>query len=252
MESTSGPHVIIVDDEDSVRETVVEYLSSQGFSARGVEGGRALDEALACEAADLLLIDVNMPKEDGFTLARRIRASSQIPIVMLTASGDIVDRVVGLEIGADDYVTKPFDLRELKARIRAVLRRHALIGAPRIGTEASEPGPTSLAQSETLVRFGTAFLDLEAHCLVRPNGARETLSAMEFNLMRTFALNPNRVLTRDRLLDIAHNRDNEPFDRSIDVRVTRVRKKVEQDPSDPQTIKTVRGVGYMFCPGARK
>ena len=252
MESTSGPRVIVVDDEDSVRETVVEYLSSQGFAARGAEGGRALDEALAREPADLLLIDVSMPKEDGFSIARRIRASSPIPIVMLTASTDIVDRVVGLELGADDYVTKPFDLRELKARVRAVLRRHALSGVANAVSGVSEQDSASTTPSETVIRFGTAFLDLEAHCLVRPDGARETLTAMEFNLMRVFAMNPNRVLTRDRLLDLAHNRDNEPFDRSIDVRVTRIRKKIESDPSDPQTIKTVRGVGYMFCPGGRK
>lgn len=241
----TGPRIIVVDDEDGVRDTVAEYLASQGFLVRGAGGGGALDELLSREPADLLLIDVNMPKEDGFSVARRIRATSSARIIMLTAADDVVDRVAGLELGADDYVTKPFHPRELKARIRAVLRRN---GPPQ-GPNTVVAAPAAPVPSPTLIRFGTAFLDLEAHSLVRPDGASETLTAMEFDLMRVFAHNPNRVLTRDRLLDLAHNRDNEPFDRSIDVRITRLRKKVEINPADPQTIKTVRGVGYMFAPG---
>ncbi|MBB4019854.1 two-component system phosphate regulon response regulator OmpR [Chelatococcus caeni] len=232
-----------MDDEAGVRETVSEFLASQGFAVRAAGDGRGLDQLLGEAAADLLLVDVNMPGEDGFSIARRVRATTQIPIIMLTAAGDIVDRVVGLELGADDYVTKPFDLRELKARIRAVLRRHGSAGG-------GLPEPAGAQAS--LVRFGTVLLDLDAHCLVRADGAREMLTAMEFDLMHVFLKNPNRVLTRDRLLDLAHHRDNEPFDRSIDVRVTRLRRKVEADPANPKVIKTVRGVGYMFSPGGSR
>lgn len=260
-----GWRIVVVDDEDALRETVCEYLADQGFSVRGASGGRELDALLGTEPADLILMDVKMPREDGLSLARRIRAGAQTPIIMLTAADDIVDRVAGLEIGADDYVVKPFDLRELKARIRAVLRRHALAGAglspapvpdeprtppaaPRTAAMTVEAAPQPGAD---LVPCGIVFLDLEAHSLVRRDGSREMLTAMEFDLLRVFTQNPNRVLSRDRLLDLAHDRDNEPFDRSIDVRVTRLRKKIEADPAKPQAIKTVRGVGYLFVPGAR-
>jgi two-component system phosphate regulon response regulator OmpR len=158
---------------------------------------------------------------------------------MLTAAGDTVDRVVGLELGADDYVTKPFDLRELRARIQAVLRR-------------ARQTPDSLQQqaerTAERVRFGDFLLDLLSHRLLRPDGTELEITAMEFDLLAAFARNPNRVLSRDRLLDLAHNRDCEPFDRSIDVRITRIRRKVERDPEKPEVIKTMRGTGYMFVP----
>jgi len=264
-EDEKGWRVVVVDDEEALRETVCEYLTGQGFSVRSASGGRELDVLLATEAADLILMDVHMPREDGLSLARRIRSGGPTPIIMLTAADDIVDRVAGLEVGADDYVVKPFDLRELKARIRAVLRRHALAPAALAPSTpappASEPRPnggapaadrgTETAESANLVPCGVAFLDLDAHCLVRRDGVREMLTAMEFDLLKVFTQNPNRVLTRDRLLDLAHARDNDPFDRSIDVRVTRLRKKIESDPAKPQAIKTVRGVGYLFVPGPR-
>lgn len=254
-----GPRIIVVDDEPELRETVVEYLASQGFISRGVGGGRELDAAHAEEPADLLLIDVHLPQEDGLSIARRMRASSTVPIIMLTAADDIVDRVLGLELGADDYLTKPFDLRELKARIRAVLRRHQFETRPAEAAPA-EPRPadgappeTALAPAESAaqVAFGMVMLDLDSRCLVRADGSCDALTAMEFDLLKVFAENPNRVLSRDRLLDLAHNRDNDPFDRSIDVRITRLRKKIEADPAKPQTIKTVRGVGYLFVPGRK-
>lgn len=218
---------------------VCDYLAGQGFSVCGVGSGVALDAALSERPADLLIIDLNMPAEDGFSIARRIRAGSTVPIIMLTGATDVVDRIVGLEVGADDYVTKPFDLRELKARIRAVLRR----GASQQAEPVAEATP---APAKSLVPFGQVHLDLEGHCLVLADGTRDTLTAMEFDLLRVLAQHPNRVLSRDRLLDLAHNRDNEPFDRSIDVRITRLRKKIEADPTKPATIKTIRGVGYMF------
>ena len=218
---------------------VCDYLAGQGFSVRGVGSGAALDIALSERPADLLIIDLNMPAEDGFSIARRIRAGSAVPIIMLTGVSDVVDRIVGLEVGADDYVTKPFDLRELKARIRAILRRG--------GNQPAEPvAKATAAPAKSLVHFGQVHLDLEGHCLVMADGTRDTLTAMEFDLLRVLAQHPNRVLSRDRLLDLAHNRDNEPFDRSIDVRITRLRKKIEADPTKPATIKTIRGVGYMF------
>lgn len=238
-EHANLPHVIVTDDDEDLREMVSDYLAGQGFSVCGVGSGAALDAALSERAADLLIIDLNLPSEDGFSIARRIRAGSAVPIIMLTGAADVVDRIVGLEMGADDYVTKPFDLRELKARIRAVLRR----GAPQPAEPVSQPVPMA---SNKLVTFGRAHLDLEGHCLILADGTRDTLTAMEFDLLRVLAQHPNRVLSRDRLLDLAHNRDNEPYDRSIDVRITRLRKKIEADPAKPTTIKTIRGVGYMF------
>lgn len=254
----TGWRIVVVDDEAALRETVCEYLAGQGFSVRGAAGGRELDLLLAAEAADLILMDVNMPREDGLSLARRVRAASTTPIIMLTAAADIVDRVAGLEVGADDYMVKPFDLRELKARVRAVLRRHRMNGVAAddrpqhpAGTFPAPSAGAEPAGSAPLVPCGVVFLDMDAHSLVRRDGGREMLTAMEYDLLRVFLQNPNRVLTRDRLLDLAHDRDNEPFDRSIDVRVTRLRKKIEADPAKPQAIKTVRGVGYLFVPGVR-
>jgi len=239
--------IIVVDDDAGLREMVVEYLGGQGFFMRGAASGAELDRTLADRPADLLIVDLNLPAEDGFSIARRVRATSRIPIIMLTGAADVVDRIVGLEMGADDYVTKPFDLRELKARIRAVLRRNGN-GAADASGYALAPADTrqSAEPGKNVVPFGRVHLDLEGHCLILSDGSRDTLTAMEFDLLRVLAHNPNRVLTRDRLLDLAHNRDNEPFDRSIDVRITRLRKKIERDPAKPDTIKTIRGVGYIF------
>ncbi|WP_438751237.1 response regulator [Pararhizobium sp. O133] len=241
--STRLPRLIVVDDEAQLRDMIAEYLQRGNFSVRTASGGAALDQLLAAEDADLLLLDVNMPDEDGFSITRRLRAGSNIPIIMLTAAVDTIDKVVGLEMGADDYITKPFDLRELKARIRAILRRNqGMVPPPSI---ASVDGD----ESTRLQPFGKLMLDVEARCLVQSDGVREGLTAMEFDLIQVFLQNPDRVLTRDRLLDLANKRDNDPFDRSIDVRVTRIRKKVEHDPAKPQAIKTVRGVGYIYTPG---
>ncbi len=231
------PHrLVIVDDEPELRAMVAEYLCRHGYDVRNAAGGDELDACLADGMPDLLILDVNMPGEDGFAIARRIRARGDVPIVMLTAADEVVDRVVGLELGADDYVTKPFDLRELRARIQAVLRRNA---------RTAEPPPATPAN---LVRFGDLWLDVDARKLSRESGEPLELTAMEFDLLAAFAHNPNRVLSRERLLDLAHNRDTEPFDRSIDVRIARIRRKVERDPAKPQVIKTMRGAGYMFVP----
>jgi len=235
--------VIVVDDEPELRDMVAEYLGKHRFAVRTAAGGHELDAQLADNPPDLLILDVNMPGEDGFAIARRVRAKSNVPIIMLTAANETVDRVVGLELGADDYLVKPFDLRELRARIQAVLRRtgRAVDPAPQ-PTQPQGPDPAAL------VRMGDKRLDLDARRLLQPDGTELPLTAMEFDLLRAFAANPNRALRRDRLLDLAHGRDNEPFDRSIDVRITRIRRKLERDPAKPEVIKTVQGVGYMFVP----
>jgi two-component system, OmpR family, phosphate regulon response regulator OmpR len=229
--------VIVVDDEPDLREMIAVYLGKHGFVVAGAGDAPELDALLSKGPPDLLILDVNLPGEDGFAIARRVRAGTGVPIVMLTAAGDTVDRVVGLELGADDYIPKPFDLRELLARIKSVLRRTG---------RAGDAAPKQLQDPAKGVRFGELFLDLEGHRLLQPDGGELPITAMEFDLLAAFARNPNRVLSRDRLLDLAHNRASEPFDRSIDIRIARIRRKVERDPEKPQVIKTMRGAGYMF------
>ena len=236
-----GPtRLIVVDDEPHLRDMVAEYLSRHGFAVRTAADGVQLEAFLATEPADLVLLDIKMPGEDGLSIARRMLAASGVPFIMLTAVGDPVDRIIGLELGADDYIAKPFDLRELRARVRSVLRRTAR-------PIASNASGAAVASGER-VSFGAVALDLAARCLLHPDGRVSKLTAMEFDLLRTFAENPNRVLTRDRLLDLAHHRDLEPFDRSIDIRIARLRRKIEEDPAKPQVIKTIHGSGYMFVP----
>jgi DNA-binding response OmpR family regulator len=225
--------IVIVDDEAELRAMVAEYLSRHGFVVRTAAGGSELDALLAARPADLLILDVNMPGEDGLAIARRIRAAGQTSILMLTAASEVVDRVVGLELGADDYLTKPFDLRELRARIGAILRRR-----PQAPPPSAEPG--------RFVRFGRARLDMATSQLLEDDNSPQPLTAMEFDLLRAFAQNPNRVLSRDRLLDLAHNRNWDAFDRSIDIRIARIRRKIERDPTKPEVIKTVHGIGYIY------
>ena len=245
MVAEMAGRIIVVDDEQHIRDMVADYLSGQGFAAHAASGGAALDALLPDFRPDLILLDVNMPDEDGLSVARRIKAGNDIAVIMVTAADDVIDRIVGLEVGADDYVTKPFDLRELKARIRAVMRR----GATRAPAVAEET--TTRPQGPTTFPFGHMAVDRAGRRLLRPDGGEEPVTAMEFDLIEAFLDNPYRVLSRDRLLDLAHRRNDDPFDRSIDIRVTRLRKKVEEDPSKPRVIKTVRGAGYIYSP-ARK
>jgi two-component system, OmpR family, response regulator len=235
---TRAPRLIVVDDEPELRKILSDYLGRHGFAVRAVAGAPELDACLTAEEADLLILDIAMPGEDGLSIARRIRSRSAVPILMLTAATDIVDRVVGLEVGADDYVTKPFDLRELRARVRALLRRSEIVASP-----ASLPPQENATK---LIQFGPVVLDMDGHQLLQADGEAIALTSMEFDLLNAFAQNPNRVLTRDRLLDLAHHRGSEPFDRSIDIRIARLRRKIEPDPSKPQVIKTIHGSGYMF------
>jgi DNA-binding response OmpR family regulator len=235
-------NILVVDDEPEVREMVEEYLTNWGFSVTTAENGTVMRQILAEHPADLVLLDIKMPGEDGLTLARYLREHHQVGIIMLTASGEVVDRIVGLEMGADDYVSKPFDPRELLARIKSVLRR--------IASQAETPQPTDASPKKPQgVRFGACVLNLESHKLFDGEGHEIPLTSMEFDLLKAFADHPNRVLSRDQLLDMAHNRDWDPFDRSIDIRITRIRRKIEPDPAKPQVIKTVRGAGYIFVPG---
>jgi two-component system phosphate regulon response regulator OmpR len=237
MANEGAAHIVVVDDEQDIRDTVEEYLRLHGYRVSMADGGAALRKLVEAQPVDLAVLDINMPGEDGLSLARYLRERGGIGIVMLTAAGETVDRIVGLEMGADDYMAKPFDLRELLARVKAVLRRKA-------------GGRGQASADAKRVRFGACVLDLEAHKLFDGEGGEIAITAMEFDLLKAFAEHPNRVLNRDQLLDLAHNRSWEPFDRSIDIRVARLRRKVERDPVKPQAIKTVRGVGYMFQPDA--
>lgn len=230
----TGKKIIVCDDEPELRESLIEFLSSRGYEVRGASDGEALARLIAAQAPDLVVLDVRMPKVDGLTALKAIRAESALPIIMLTAADDTVDRILGLEFGADDYVGKPVDLRELEARVRAVLRR-GLHEAP------SEP-------EAGIIAFAGFSLDLAAARLMGPDGAEVPLTAMEFELLRVFTRNRGRVLNRDQLLEQAHSRDWEPFDRSIDLRISRLRRKIERDPSRPILIRTIRGIGYVFDP----
>jgi two-component system phosphate regulon response regulator OmpR len=230
-------HIMIVDDDPDLRDTFHEYFEANGFRVSSVADGEGMRRILREAPADLVIMDLHLPGEDGLALTRELRIQGRdVGIIMLTGVGDTVDRIVGLEVGADDYLSKPVDLRELLARVNSVLRRAHRGPA----TDAATAG------GRETVRMGTCTLDLAAHRLYDAAGREITLTSMEFDLLKAFAQHPNRVLSRDQLLDLAHNRDGDVFDRSIDVRLTRIRKKIEADPEKPQVLKTVRGAGYMF------
>ena len=230
-------HIVVCDDEPDIRETIGEYLERQGFRVSPEENGEVLRSIVEVEPAHVVVLDINMPGEDGLSLARFLRERGDTAIIMLTASAEVVDRMVGLEMGADDYLAKPVDLRELLARIRAVLRRMA-----------AAPPQTREEIANLAVKVGRCLLDLESHKLFDHEQNEIPITAMEFNLLKVFCEHAGRVLNRDQLLELAHDRDWDPFDRSIDIRISRLRKKIEVDPSKPQIIRTVRGVGYIFSP----
>lgn len=233
----SDPLILVCDDEPDLREMLQEYLEKRAFrvalAADAVEMRSALEE----HSPDLILLDINMPGEDGLTALRDLRTANNVPVVMLTAAGETVDKIVGLEMGADDYLGKPVDLRELEARIKAVLRRRA------------EP---SVAESKeangTTVAMGEFTLDMDAARMTDAEGEIVQLTAMEFRLLKLFAENRGRVLNRDQILEQAHDRSWDPFDRSIDIRISRLRRKIERNPEKPNVIRTVRGLGYVFDP----
>jgi two-component system, OmpR family, response regulator len=243
---TKTPHIVVVDDEEKAREMVGDYLRMHGFSVTLCDGGRSLRAAIAGQLPDLIVLDLNMPEEDGLSIVRDLKQRLAVPVIMLTATASPIDRVVGLELGADDYLAKPCELRELLARIRSVLRRSAPAPA------APTPSPTARPAERNAVRFGTKWLDLDARVLRDDGGNEHPLTASEFMLLKAFADNPKRVLTRERLLDLANARDPEAFDRAVDVRITRIRRKIEPDPAHPTIIRTLRGSGYLFSPDGRE
>jgi two-component system phosphate regulon response regulator OmpR len=244
---TDNIKILVVDDEAELREMIEEYLSAQGFSVITAENGVVMRDVLTKHTIDLALLDIKMPGEDGLSLARYLREHYQIGIIMLTAAAEVVDRIIGLEIGADDYITKPFDPRELLARVKSVLRRVDVTPTSAL-TASDQEHSTVVLENPAGIRFGHCVLDMESHRLFDEEGQEVPITNMEFDLLKAFATHPNRVLSRDQLLDMAHNRDWDPFDRSIDIRIARIRRKIEADPARPQTIKTVRGAGYIFIP----
>ena len=235
MAMTTSSHVLMVDDDPDVCGVVSEYLSQNDFRVTAVRDGRQMLEILGREAIDLLLLDLRLPGEDGMQLARTVREKSKVPIVMLTGRMEEADRVMGLELCADDYVTKPFSPRELLARIRAVLRRTQM--------EVATPG-----RDETLraYRFEGWELNVRLHRLLSPQGKRVDISRGEFSLLRALLSSPQRILTRDQLLELSRLHSTEVYDRSIDVQILRLRRKIEADPAHPALIRTERGVGYFF------
>ncbi|WP_431111177.1 response regulator [Variovorax paradoxus] len=241
----SAFHIAVLDDEVDITQLLANYLQSHGFRVTQLHNGASLMQLMGSDPADLVLLDLGLPGEDGFSIARRMRENWRCGLVIVTGRGDAVDKVVGLEVGADDYVTKPFDLRELVARVKAVLRRLAPDDSR---AAASAPAsPAASATSERL-RFAGWQLDLAARSLANPEGQGVPLTGGEFDLLRAFARHPGRVLSRDFLLEQTRGREAAPFDRTIDVQVGRLRKKIEADPDDPQIIKSVRGAGYIMVP----
>ena len=232
-----NPHILVVDDDPDLHELLGRYLSEQGFEVTGVEDGAAMDRFLATRSTDLIILDLMLPGEDGLSIAKRLRSDRDTPIIMLSARGEEVDRIVGLEVGADDYLPKPFNPRELLARIRAVLRRPT----------APSNAESDNAQEQTF-SFGPFRLDPVTQELTRDE-EKVSLTSGEFALLKIFVEHPNRVLSRDTLVDMLKGFERSPYDRSIDVRVTRLRRKIENDPSSPVYIHTVWGAGYRFSPG---
>ena len=236
---TAPQHLAVLDDEVDITQLLANYLQSQGFRVSQLHSGPALMELMATDPPALVLLDLGLPGEDGFTIARQLREHWRCGLVIVTGRGDSIDKVVGLEVGADDYVTKPFDLRELLARIKAVLRRMA---------PAEPQAPNGAAAPRSKLRFAGWELDTAARRLTSPQGQDVALTSGEFDLLCAFAQHPGRVLSRDFLLENTRGREAAPFDRTIDVQVGRLRKKLEADADDPQIIKSVRGAGYILVP----
>ena len=231
-----NPNILVVEDDRETRTLIAKYLRNNACNVTTVSDGREMSRALADHRVDLIILDVMLPGEDGLSLCRKVRSEAQTPIIMLTARGEDVDRIVGLEMGADDYLPKPFNPRELLARINAVLRR-----------QAAAQAASSVGGAPTLIFEGWR-IDLRLRELRNPDGARVAVTSAEFDLLRTFCERPGRVLSRDSLLDLTQGRNTGSFERSIDVLVSRIRRKIEPNPQDPTLIKTVRSGGYLFTP----
>lgn len=234
MTAATKARILVCDDEEHLREMVCEYLEARGFAVTQAPDAAALHQELHRAPPDLILLDVTMPGEDGLTALRTLRSQFETPVIMLTAAADVIDRIVGLEMGADDYLGKPVDLRELEARIKAALRR------------ADSISNATQNNLDSRMAFGTCLLDLDAKRLFDAEGQEIPMTAMEMRLLCVFAVNRGQVLNRDQLLEMAHERSWEPFDRSIDLRISRLRRKIEANPGKPEIIRTVRGIGYVF------
>ncbi len=232
-----NPRLLIVDDDKEIRELLANFLSRYGYLVSAAANGKDMFAQLARHTFDLIILDIMMPGDDGFSLCKQLRKDSNLPIIMLSAIGEETDRIIGLEVGADDYLPKPFNPRELVARIKAVLRR---------SQHPIEPEPQSTTSDSDTVVFCNWIIDKGTRKLLNPEGIEIILSAGEYTLLVAFLDHPRRVLSRDQLLEITHNRSAGPFDRSIDIQVSRLRQKIEVDPKQPELIKTVRGGGYMF------
>lgn len=237
---TDQPHILLIDDDRDIRDPLASYLTKNEMRVTKADSAAAAREILAVHAIDLVLLDIMMPGEDGLSLARVLRATTQLPVILLTAKAEEMDRIIGLEIGADDYVTKPFSPRELVARIKAVLRRTG--GA---GGEVRAPDAQGFAFADWILRTGEREL-------LGADGVAVPLSTGEYNLLHAFVTHPKRVLTRDQLLDLSAGRELAAFERSIDNHISRLRRKVEADPADPKLIKTIWGGGYMLAAEVRR
>ncbi|PSJ42358.1 DNA-binding response regulator [Zobellella endophytica] len=230
-----GRQLLVVDDHGEIRDLLKRFLEQHGYQVHGVRDGKEMRQYLSRQGADLIILDLMLPGDDGLALCRELRGQgNNVPIIMLTAMGEDTDRIVGLEMGADDYLPKPFNPRELLARIKAVLRRHP------------EPGQAPAAEEPSKIRFNHWTLDLARRELIDDKGVTISLSTAEFDLLRVFIRHPNRVLSRDQLLDLARGREAQAFDRAIDTLVSRLRRKLEPDSKNPQIIKTIWGGGYML------
>ncbi|NJM33388.1 MAG: response regulator [Rhodomicrobium sp.] len=225
--------ILVVDDDDDIRNLLVDFLTDEGFNASGASDALNMDAAIARDRPDLVVLDLMLPGEDGLSICRRLRSASAIPVIMLTARSAEVDRIVGLEIGADDYVTKPFSKRELLARIRSVLRRSG----------RTEPNPP-----KSVFRFNQYTIDIKARRICDQSGCDVALTGAEFDLLACFVQSPQRVLSRDQLIDAVHGRNADPFDRSIDTLVSRLRRKIELASDQDRLIATIRNHGYLFTP----
>lgn len=230
--------VLVVDDDAEVRQLLLDYLGGHGYQVDVVADSVQLRAELERQLPDVVLLDVGLPGEDGLSLARFLREHHDLPVIMISGAGSALDRIIGLEVGADDYLAKPFDPRELLARVKTVLRRYR-----------RAPPAAAAEDTRRTLQLGNCRLDLERRQLFDGAGSEIPLTAMEFDLLQAFAQRPNRPLSRDQLLNLTQHRDWNPFDRSIDIRIARLRRKLEPDPNKPQIIRTLRGVGYMFVPG---
>lgn len=242
---SSLEHILVVDDDPDVRHLVRHFLEKNGFRVSAVGDGQGLRSILeGGEPIDLIVLDLVLPDDDGLVLCRNLRASSNIPVIIVSARGEEVDRIVGLEMGADDYLPKPFHPRELLARVRSVLRR--------INTPTAYNDVTDGTTAGVSYRFAGWVLDIMARQLYTPEGEKVTLSGSEFALLRVFLNHPNHVLSRDQLLEYSYGRESDPYDRTIDMQVSRLRRRLREDPKNPELIKTIRGMGYLFAAQVQK